>query len=637
MSKKITNILVGNVGRKFNEWQTAIATLKEYQALYEETESELALSEKIMNTDGDGDGTNDYGMTGLISTTQKLHEKIDAAYDDAADGIDNDLTEYKVYREDFKKVYDAYDYHLYANGYDGDDASDIDTALTVEDGILPENVDGKHDKMILIVTNYSSQDGYAKEVVAQKTQNQSYKTYATKVANAEQTYIYNAEHIEDWDVAPYAEVYANLDVRIRKNLHDVYYYTNLLSDNMLKAQNLMYNIIQPEIDKAQAEVERTKQEFKDICPIYFENEADNAISDAIDEIARINRLVMQKYAELSKDANDIKRDFEVLLNTPDATEDATKDVKFTQFELDKKSIDVITGSQYTITYKFLNDNNVEVTPTNDKVYFHLLTEDEMKAKGLVSDDTTTSDSSDDSSSDTTATTTASKYLRKAMSVTDEGVVTGKEKGKWIISVKAAGLLDSITEIEVNVVDVKVGDTVIDANTSVEVAKGDATNFDITTDPESEITVSSIASQDTSIAIIQRQDDAYLIYGIAAGETTINVTLSTGDILSVKAVVKAVSATGVLLQGEDTETDEINLVVSESESLTIELTPENSTDEVSVTFDDDSIAEVSDTKDDTITVTGKSVGETTMTVEAESGVKKTVKVTVTDDSSSDTNA
>lgn len=605
MSKKITNILIGNVGRKFNEWQTAIATLKEYQELYAETESELELSEKIMSIDGDGDGTSDYGMQGLVLTTQQLHEKIDGAYDSVLEGYDD----YKAYRETFKDAWDAYDYHLFGNGYAGDDAATIDEALTVADGIMPKDEDGKtelgpHDKMILIVTNYDTQDGYSQEVLAQKSQAKSLKTYETKANNATQQYLFNVDEITDWELTPYVSVYANLDVRIRKNLHDVYYYTNLLSDNMLKAKNLMYNVIQPEIDEAQKKVDETKQAFKDICPIYFENESDSSISDAISEIARINKLVMQKYAELSQDADDIKRDFEVLLNTETEKEDPALDVKFTQFELDDDVMTLIVGSQGTISYKFMNDNNVEVDPTNNAVEFKLMSED--------------NDSSDDSSDDA------------VVSVDENGVVKAIAKGTAVISVKPDGLVAAAKELTVNVVETKINGS--PSSETIEVYKGKSANFDFTTDPKSEIAISSVESEDDSVAIMKTTDTkgVYMIYGIAAGSTHITVTLTSGDIISVPVKVIVVEATNIYLNSEDSTSKDIQLVAGEEgTNVAIKLNPEDATDEVNVTIDDESIAKFtdSDASDNYIGIVGLSAGTTKLTATTESGVSSTVNINV----------
>ena len=203
-------------------------------------------------------------------------------------------------------------------------------------------------------------------------------------------------------------------------------------------------------------------------------------------------------------------------------------------------------------------------------------------------------------------------------VNQKGKITGKKNGYVTITATALDGSDEEASCEVRVVNPVKSISISDNYVTLFV--GDTEELKVTVKPSDATFKTAIwTSSDTSVAIV---DDEGVVTGLKAGKATITAEAmdSSGKkVICAVVVYERVASTGITLQDK-----KVTMVPGESRKVEIVLIPAASTDRVTWSSDNPSVAKV-DKK--TGKITAVSTGKAYLSVMTDSGKTATVEVVV----------
>lgn len=208
------------------------------------------------------------------------------------------------------------------------------------------------------------------------------------------------------------------------------------------------------------------------------------------------------------------------------------------------------------------------------------------------------------------------------SVDNNGLVTGKALGKTTITAKietSHGTYTATCEVTVNVhiESITIVNAGIDASRNLELYKNQTADLTVDFNPDEFAESKTIIweSSDKTVAKVENGK----VTAVAPGTATITATTVNGKTDSIKVTVPVVKAATLTINKNNTSIEKGN-----SEQLTTEILPENTTDDTTVTWEssDENVVTVVDGL-----VTAVGVGNATVTAKA-AGLDATCNVVVT---------
>lgn len=208
------------------------------------------------------------------------------------------------------------------------------------------------------------------------------------------------------------------------------------------------------------------------------------------------------------------------------------------------------------------------------------------------------------------------------SVDENGKVTALKAGETTITVSSSdGKVSASCKVTVKAVVIPVKSISLN-KTEIELTEGTSFQLEATIDPENATDKNlTWTTSNKSIATVSENG---LVSALKKGTASITVKTKDGKKsarCSVKVVAETIELESIALNKEN-----VSLTVGSTETLILSFTPENATHkEVTWSSSNEKIATVNQSGK----ITAKAAGETLISVETENGLKKTCRVTVTE--------
>ena len=208
-------------------------------------------------------------------------------------------------------------------------------------------------------------------------------------------------------------------------------------------------------------------------------------------------------------------------------------------------------------------------------------------------------------------------------VDENGVVTGKSEGVVVIRGTLQNGMEISSEVTVTIIPV---DSISFEDKEMTVLKGKETLLNVLINPSNATEIEEItfeSSDDTIITV----DENGRIRGLKAGTATITARMGNLS-CSIDVTVEEVHLTDIIIKN-----DLSNIHVGDSFDLELILNPENTTDELTFTYESSNEDVI--TIDENGHLVAKAAGKSTITVTASNGVQTSYEVNVTKLESPDT--
>ena len=210
------------------------------------------------------------------------------------------------------------------------------------------------------------------------------------------------------------------------------------------------------------------------------------------------------------------------------------------------------------------------------------------------------------------------------SVDENGKVTALKAGETTITASSSdGKVSASCKVTVKAVVIPVKSISLN-KTEIELTEGTSFQLEATIDPENATDKNlTWTTSNKSVATVSENG---LVSALKKGTASITVKTKDGK-KSARCNVKVVAET-IELESIALNKENISLTVGSTETLALSFTPENATHkEVTWSSSNEKIATVNQSGK----ITAKAAGETLISVETENGLKKTCRVTVTENS------